>query len=154
MEDEVGLSFIRDRAGRARYVFSVCTGASVCGAAGLLKGVRTTTHWGSFGFLKSFGAIPINQRGLIDGKHVSVSGVTAGSDGALKLVSLIRGDRAEQKIQLEIEYAPEPPFQSGTPASAPPVVLEAVKAENRDLTRRRTATAQRVAAKLGVVVKD
>ncbi len=154
MEDEAVLSFIRDREARARYVFSVCTGALICGAAGLLKGVRTTTHWASFEFLKYFGAIPVNERVVIDGKHISAAGVTAGIDGALNLASLLRGDRVAQEIQLEIEYAPEPPFQSGTPATAPPAVLEAVKAGIRGLTLQRTATARRVAAKLGVVVTD
>lgn len=154
MEDEAVLAFIRDRAGRARYIFSVCTGALICGAAGLLKGIRTTTHWGAFDLLKYFGAIPVDDRVVIDGKHVSAAGVTAGIDGALKLASLLRGDRAAQEIQLAIEYAPEPPFQSGTPSSAPPGVLAAVQAELRELSRRRIVTARKIAAKLGVEVKD
>lgn len=154
MEDEAILSFIRDRAARARYVFSVCTGALICGAAGLLKGVRSTTHWGSFDLLKYFGAIPVDSRVVLDGKHLSAAGVTAGIDGALRLASLLRGDRAAQQIQLAIEYAPEPPFHSGTPSTAPPEVLDAVRAETRSLTRSRVETARRVAAKLGMPVKE
>ena len=104
MEDEAVLSFIRDRAAKARYVYSVCTGALICGAAGLLKGVRSTTHWASFDLLKYFGAIPVDERVVLDGKHLSAAGVTAGIDGALRLAALLRGDRAAQEIQLGIEY--------------------------------------------------
>lgn len=154
MEDEAVLAFIRDRAARARYVFSVCTGALVCGAAGLLKGVRSTTHWGSFGLLKYFGAIPVDRRVVLDGKHLSAAGVTAGIDGALTLASLLRGDRAAQEIQLAIEYAPEPPFRSGTPSTAPPEVLEAVRASTSSLSRSRIETARRIAAKLGVDAEE
>lgn len=154
MEDEAVLSFIRDRAARARYVFSVCTGALVCGAAGLLKGVRSTTHWGSFDLLKYFGAIPVDERVVLDGKNLSAAGVTAGIDGALRLAALLRGDRAAQEIQLAIEYAPEPPFHSGTPSTAPPEVLDAVRAGTRSLSKSRIETARRIAAKLGVDVKE
>jgi cyclohexyl-isocyanide hydratase len=154
MEDEAVLSFIRDRAAKARYVYSVCTGALICGAAGLLKGVKSTTHWASFDLLKYFGAIPVDERVVLDGKHLSAAGVTAGIDGALKLAALLRGDRAAQEIQLGIEYAPEPPFHSGTPKTAPPEVLEASRAAVRHLTRARDATAKRIAAKLGVKVES
>ncbi|WP_435016337.1 DJ-1/PfpI family protein [Tundrisphaera sp. TA3] len=150
MEDEAVLAILRDRAAKARYVYSVCTGALVCGAAGLLKGVRATTHWGSFDLLRYFGAIPVEERVVLDGKILSAAGVTAGIDGALRLAALLRGDRAAQAIQLGIEYAPEPPFQSGTPKTAPPEVLEAVRAETRTLKAARTETARRIAARLGV----
>ena len=79
---------------------------------------------------------------------------TAGIDGALKLAALLCGDRAAQEIQLGIEYAPEPPFQSGTPKTAPPEVLEAARAAARPLTQAREATAKRIAAGLGIEVKD
>lgn len=153
MEDEAVLSFIRDRAAKARYVYSVCTGALICGAAGLLKGVRSTTHWASFDLLKYFGAIPVDERVVLDGKHLSAAGATAGIDGALKLAALLRGDRAAQEIQLGIEYAPEPPFHSGTPKTAPSEILEAARAAVRPLTKAREATAKRIAAKLGVEIK-
>jgi cyclohexyl-isocyanide hydratase len=153
MDDEAVLSFIRDQAAQARYVYSVCTGALICGAAGLLKGVKSTTHWASFDLLKYFGAIPTDERVVLDGKHLSAAGVTAGIDGALRLAALLRGDRAAQEIQLGIEYAPEPPFHSGTPKTAPPEVLEAARAAGRPLKEAREATAKRVAARLGVEVK-
>jgi cyclohexyl-isocyanide hydratase len=154
MEDEAVLSFIREQAAQARWVYSVCTGALICGAAGLLKGVKSTTHWASFDLLKYFGAIPTDDRVVLDGKHLSAAGVTAGIDGALKLAALLRGDRAAQEIQLGIEYAPEPPFHSGTPKTAPPDVLESSRAAVRPLSQAREATAKRIAAKLGVAVKD
>jgi len=154
MEDEAVLSFIRDKAAKARYVYSVCTGALICGAAGLLKGVRSTTHWASFDLLKYFGAIPVDERVVLDGKHLSAAGVTAGIDGALKLAALLRGDRVAQGIQLGIEYAPEPPFHSGTPKTAPPDVLKSARAAVQPLTKAREATAKRIAAKLGVEIND
>lgn len=153
MEDEAVLGFLRDRAAKARYVYSVCTGALLCGAAGLLKGVRSTTHWASFDLLKYFGAIPVDERVVLDGRHLSAAGVTAGIDGALRLAALLRGDRAAQEIQLGIEYAPEPPFDSGTPKTAPPEVLRAARSAVAGLTEKRTETARRAAARLGVDVK-
>lgn len=153
MEDEVVLSFIRDQAARAECVFSVCTGALICGAAGLLKGARATTHWGAFHLLGYFGAIPVNKRVVVDGKLVTAAGVTAGIDGALRVAALLRGDQVAQEIQLGIEYAPEPPFQSGTPTSAPPEIRKAVEARISGLSMKRLSTARRVASKLGIQVK-
>src|SRR3954447_24421078 len=154
MEDEAVLSFIRDRTAKARYVYSVCTGALICGAAGLLKGVKSTTHWASFDLLKYFGAIPTDERVVLDGKHLSAAGVTAGIDGALRLAAVLRAAGPPREIQLGIESAPEPPFQSGTPKTAPPEVLEAARAAARPLTQAREATAKRIAAGLGIEVKD
>lgn len=150
MDDDASLSFIRDQALNAQYVFSVCTGALICGAAGLLKGRRATTHWSAFHLLSYFGAIPVDQRVVMDGKLVTAAGVTAGLDGALALASLLRGESVAQQIQLGIEYAPEPPFQSGTPKTASPEVLEKVRALGSKLAEARLATAKRVAARLGV----
>ena len=154
MEDEVIISFVRDQAARARCVFSVCTGALICGAAGLLKGARATTHWGAFHLLPYYGSIPVHRRVVVDGILVTAAGVTAGIDGALLVAAMFRGDRVAQGIQLGIEYAPEPPFHSGTPSSAPPEVLEAVRSGISDLTLRRLATAKRFAKGLGMEIKD
>lgn len=145
MYDDTVLSFIQAQAHGAKYVFSVCTGALLCGAAGLLRGVRTTTHWSAFHLLGYFGAVPVNQRVVVDGKHVSASGVTAGIDGALRVVSLLRDDNVAQQIQLSIEYDPEPPFSSGTPATAPQDVVEAARASVRAITSVRHVTARRFA---------
>src|SRR6185437_1339396 len=100
LEDEQVLEFIRAKADKARYVFSVCTGALVCGAAGLLRGCRATTHWASFHLLPYFGAIPVDHRVVIDQDLITTAGVTAGIDGALRLAALLRGDAAAQQIQL------------------------------------------------------
>jgi cyclohexyl-isocyanide hydratase len=150
MDDETILEFIQQQANSARYIFSVCTGALICGAAGLLKGVKVTTHWSAFHLLEYFGAIPTKARVVIDGKHVSAAGVTAGVDGALRLVQLLRGDQVAQTIQLAIEYAPDPPFDSGTPDQAPDDVLAGAMAAVRDITEARLRTAQRVSKRLGI----
>lgn len=141
MEDEQVLSFIRKQAATARYVFSVCTGALLCGAAGLLQGKRATTHWTAMGVLPLFGAIASEERVVIDGKHVSAGGVTAGIDGSLTLVSLLRGDVVAQEIQLYMAYDPQPPFDAGSPLRAPEAILRTVTQRAAALTARRMATA-------------
>jgi cyclohexyl-isocyanide hydratase len=150
MNDEITLSFIRDQARNAQYVFSVCTGALLCGAAGLLRGVKATTHWASFHLLEYFGAIPVNRRVVVDGKHVSAAGVTAGLDGALRLVSLLRGDDVAQQIQLSIEYSPEPIFDAGSPVTAPSAIVTTVRNSFQKISDRRLATARQVSARLGI----
>ena len=99
MEDDTVLEFLRAQARSARLVFSVCTGALICGAAGLLGGLRATTHWNSLHLLQYFGAIPVDERVVVDGKHVSAAGVSSGIDGALRVVQLLCGDRVAQAIQ-------------------------------------------------------
>ena len=124
MEDEAVLSLIRRQAESGGYVYSVWpTGALLCGAAGILRGKRATTHWAAFGLLRYFGAIPTRARVVVDGNPISAAGVTAGIDGALIAAAMFRGDAVAQGIQLSIEYAPEPPFASGTPETAPAEVL-------------------------------
>jgi cyclohexyl-isocyanide hydratase len=138
------------QARNARYVFSVCTGALLCGAAGLLRGVRATTHWGAFHLLEYFGAIPVNARVVIDGKHVSAAGVTAGLDGALRVASLLRNDNIAQQIQLSIEYSPEPAFNSGSPETAPLEIVDTVRLSVQKVTDSRLATAKRIAARFAM----
>lgn len=151
MHDEEVLGWIRRQAEGALCVFSVCTGALLCGAAGLLKGRRATTHWSAHHLLPMFGAIPVDERVVVDGNLVCAAGVTAGIDGALRVAADLRGEEAAQTIQLYMAYAPEPPFNAGTPESAPPAVLERARALAADITRRREVTAQTVAARLGVL---
>jgi cyclohexyl-isocyanide hydratase len=150
MEDEDILGWVRRQAQSAKKVLSVCTGALVCGAAGLIRGKRATTHWASFHLLPWFGAIPVDERVVIDGDWIFAAGVTAGIDGALRLVAEVRGVPAAQRIQLDIAYAPEPPFQSGTPATAPREIVEAARRDVAELTARREASARRAAARLGI----
>jgi cyclohexyl-isocyanide hydratase len=152
MEDEQVLTWLERQASGARSVFSVCTGALLCGAAGLLRGRRATTHWASFHLLPLFGAIPVNERVVVDGSWVFAAGVTAGIDGALRLAAELRGDDAARAIQLHMVYAPEPPFDSGTPETAPPAILENARRSVASITAQREATARRAAIKLGIAV--
>ncbi|WP_456777706.1 DJ-1/PfpI family protein [Bradyrhizobium sp. USDA 3315] len=153
MEDTEVLGWINRQAAGACRIFSVCTGALICGAAGLLKGRRATTHWASFHLLPFFGATPVNQRVVVDGSFVFAAGVTAGIDGALRLAAELRGDDAARAIQLYMVYAPEPPFDSGTPETAPPEILQQSRQAVRAITEQREETARRVAARLGVTVQ-
>lgn len=150
MEDEETLNWIARQAAGARYVLSVCTGALICGAAGLLRGRRATTHWSAHHLLPLFGAIPVDARVVVDGNLVCAAGVTAGIDGALRLASLVRGEDAARTIQLYMQYAPEPPFDSGTPQRASAAVLEEAKQSFAAITGEREATARRVAKRLGI----
>ncbi len=148
MEDDAVLGFLREKAATARFVTSVCTGALVLGAAGLLKGKRATTHWASHDFLAAFGATPVAARVVRDGCLVTGGGVTAGIDFALSLVAELVSPLAAQAIQLQIEYAPAPPFHAGTPAEAPPEVLAAAQARGKAMREERERLVARVAARL------
>jgi cyclohexyl-isocyanide hydratase len=146
MEDEEVIAWIQKQAAGARCIFSVCTGALLCGAAGLLNGRRATTHWSSLHLLPFFGAIPVNERVVVDANYVFAAGVTAGIDGALRLAAELRGDEVAQAIQLDMVYAPEPPFNSGTPERAPPAILDRARQSYREITARR------IASRLGIFV--
>ena len=139
MENEAVLTWIREQAASALCVFSVCTGALICGAAGLLRGKRATTHWTAMHLLPYFGATPVDERVVEDGDLLCAAGVTAGIDGALRLAARLRGDDVAQGIQLYMAYQPEPPFDAGSPERAPASV-----------TARREETARRVGARLGL----
>jgi cyclohexyl-isocyanide hydratase len=152
MDNTEVLGWIHQQAAGACSIFSVCTGALLCGAAGLLRGRRATTHWASFHLLRYFGAIPVNERVVVDGAWVFAAGVTAGIDGALRLAAELRGIETAQAIQLQMVYAPEPPFESGTAETAPAAILQEARQTMRAITARREATARRVAAKLGIAI--
>lgn len=150
MEDDVVLDWVRQQAGGAIKVFSVCTGALILGAAGLLQGRRATTHWASHHLLEYFGATPVNERVVVDGKWVFAAGVTAGLDGAIRLAAELRGDEFAQFVTLLMAYAPEPPFATGTPETAPPHVLAKARALIQPMTTQREASARKAATRLGV----
>lgn len=150
MDDEIVLSWIKSQAADAKYVLSVCTGALICGAAGLLKGRRATTHWASFDLLKYFGAIPVKARSVLDQSLMTAAGVTAGIDASLELVALLRGPAVAQRIQLYLEYAPEPPFNSGTPETAPSDVFKDVQDSFRIIHEQRQQASERVAKHLSL----
>ena len=150
MEDEPTLAFLRQQASGARLVLSVCTGALLLGAAGLLQGRKATTHWTVRHLLPLFGAMPQNARVVEDGSLVSAAGVTSGLDGALRAAAILGGTQCAEGIQLALEYAPEPPFASGRPETAPEAVRAAVEDSTRGLVAERTAIAHRIAARLGL----
>ncbi len=127
LQDEVVLAFLRERAGQVRYLTSVCTGSLVLGMAGLLKGKRATTHWNAHDFLARLGAIPTPGRVVRDGSLITAGGVTSGIDFGLAVIAELIGEEEAQVIQLSLEYAPEPPFRSGTPQEAPAEVLAAAR---------------------------
>ncbi len=114
------------------YTTSVCTGALLLGAAGLLEQRRATTHWFALDQLRAYGAEPVEQRVVFDGRVVTAAGVSAGIDLALALVGELLGIELAQGIQLGIEYDPQPPYDAGSPATAPPTVRELVAQVLRD----------------------
>lgn len=127
MEDEEVLDFLRQRAPGLRYLTSVCTGSLVLGAAGLLRGRRATTHWNAHDLLGAFGAIPTQGRVVRDGRLITAGGITSGIDFGLTVVAELLGRREAEMIQLQFEYAPEPPFDAGTPQTAAPDILAATR---------------------------
>jgi cyclohexyl-isocyanide hydratase len=146
--DEVVLEFLRRQARAARFMTSVCTGALVLGAAGLLRGKRATTHWASHDLLAAFGAIPTEGRVVRDGALLTGGGVTAGIDFALTLVAELAGVATAEAIQLALEYAPEPPFDAGAPSTAPAEVVAAVRRRGAKVRAEREALIKVSAAAL------
>ena len=110
MQDEGVLDFLRQQAAGAKYVTSVCTGALVLGAAGLLTGYRATTHWTAMPLLPLLGATPVAARIVVDRNRITGGGVTAGIDFGLHLAAVLRGEDVAKQIQLQLEYDPQPPF--------------------------------------------
>jgi len=148
INDEEMLAFLRKQAEGAKYVTSVCTGSLVLGAAGLLKGYRAATHWTAMEFLSSFGAIPTRTRVCVDRNRVTGGGVTAGIDFALTLVSLLTDRQTAEAIQLRLEYNPAPPFNAGSPDTAPPEILAFMRERIAPSQARRAEKINRAAARL------
>lgn len=126
--DEAIVGFVRDQAKGAGWVTSVCTGAFILGAAGLLQGKRATTHWGYAHLLPLVGATHEDARVVRDGNLVTAGGVTSGIDFALELIAAAKGLELAQTLQLALEYDPAPPFPGGHPRSAPPAIVNDLKA--------------------------
>jgi cyclohexyl-isocyanide hydratase len=141
MHDEEVLELIRRHVRNEKLVFSVCTGALLCGSAGVLAGRRVTTHWSARHLMSHYGADLVDARVTVDGNIICAAGVTAGLDAALALVSLLRGEAAAQEIQLALEYAPNPIFHSGTPESAPANVLDSFQRKYEPIGAAREAEA-------------
>lgn len=148
MEDPQTLGFLKDQAHTARYVTSVCTGALVLGAAGLLRGRKATTHWAYHDLLAALGATAVKARVVRDGNLLTGGGITAGIDFALSLVADLYGEAAAQLVQLQIEYAPAPPFDSGSPQTAPAHVLAQALKRTAQSRKDRAEVVARAAARL------
>lgn len=117
--NEVLLDWLRRIDATTGWTTSVCTGSLLLGAAGLLKGLRATTHWSATGLLESYGAVYTEQRVVEQGRTITAAGVSSGIDMALRLAELVAGPVAAQAFQLAIEYDPQPPFDAGSYAKAP-----------------------------------
>lgn len=148
MADDVVLRFLRHKANEVKLVTSVCTGSLVLGAAGLLQGYKATTHWGSLDQLALLGAQPVDARVVHDGNRISGAGVTSGIDFALTVVAGLYGEAVAQEIQLQLEYDPAPPFNSGSPRSAAPELVQAVRLKQAAFIEKRKQATQQAAARL------
>ncbi|MEQ9641360.1 MAG: DJ-1/PfpI family protein [Alphaproteobacteria bacterium] len=126
--DDATLAWLRGAHASATWTMSVCTGSLILARAGLLNGKRATTHWAAMDQLKALGAEPVAKRVVRDGNILTTAGVSAGIDGALTLTAELMGPTVAQALQLGIEYDPDPPFDAGSPAKAPPDLVERVRA--------------------------
>ncbi|HEY0798847.1 MAG TPA: DJ-1/PfpI family protein [Candidatus Baltobacteraceae bacterium] len=139
MEDDHLTTFLAERAQTAQWITSVCTGALVLGAAGLLRGYRATTHWRYLELLEPFGALPVDERVVIDRNRVTGGGVTAGIDFGLTLGQELFGAAAARRVQLYLQYDPQPPAPGGTPRTSDPQTVAAVREESAANFARRKA---------------
>lgn len=146
MADADVLAFLKSRAEKSDYVTSVCTGSLVLGAAGLLRGYKATTHWGALDVLKILGAEPVKERVVQDRNRFTGGGVTAGIDFGLTVAARLKGEAYAKRVQLIMEYAPAPPFKSGTPAEAGPELTKATAAMFAPFSRAAVAAAERAKA--------
>jgi transcriptional regulator GlxA family with amidase domain len=127
LEDEAVLSWLRAADASSKWTTSVCTGALVLGAAGLLEGKKATTYWPFLEQLREYGADPIGGRFVEDGKTITAAGVSAGIDMAFHLVGQEAGPEVAQAVQLGIEYDPQPPFDAGSPQKASGPIVELIE---------------------------
>jgi cyclohexyl-isocyanide hydratase len=148
VNDQETLDFLRVQAAGAKYITSVCTGSLVLGAAGLLEGYRAATHWAAMDYLPLFGATPTKTRVCVDRNRITGGGVTAGIDFALTLVSILADRQMAQAIQLRLEYDPAPPFNAGSPDTAPPEVLALLQERIAKSRQGRDESIKRAAARL------
>lgn len=127
MNDETTLNWIRNIHQTTKWTTSVCNGSLILSAAGLLKGMKATSHWGSFDILQSLGTIPTDERVVRQNKMVTAAGVSSGIDMALQLVAWEFGDDLSMGVQLILEYDPQPPFDTGSVQKAPQPLVEDIK---------------------------
>lgn len=148
MGDEELLGFLRAQGQSARFVTSVCTGALILGAAGLLRGYRATTYWAALDDLARFGAVPVRQRVVRDRDRITGGGVTAGLDFAFTVVAELVGEPVARLLQLGIEYDPAPPFDAGSPEKAGPELVEQIRQLRGPAWAERAAALEAAAARL------
>lgn len=147
LDDPEVLAFLADMGSRARYVTSVCTGALLLGAAGLLRGYKATTLWNVHDQLAIYGAQPVRERVVIDRNRMTGGGVTAGIDFGLELAAKIRSPEDAKRYQLIIEYAPAPPFNAGLPETAPKDAVERLTRGRKPVVDLARARGEAVVAK-------
>ena len=148
LEDTLVHAFLRKQAQSARWIASVCTGALVLGAAGLLNGYKCTTHWQSVEMLEAFGGILVRERVIVDRKLITAAGVSAGIDMALMLVGMEWGAELAREIELNMEYDPRPPFGAGHPSIAPKELVEKLRTRNADRQKSRMEAVSKAATHL------
>lgn len=148
MDDEVTLQFLRRAAAHCKLVTSVCTGSLVLAAAGLLTGYRATCHWSSIDQLSLLGVEPVQERVVRDRNRITGAGVTSGIDFALTVVADLVGHQVAQEIQLQMEYDPEPPYQAGSPRTAPPALTKATREKIASFIEHRRTATKRAAERL------
>ena len=151
MLDEAFMGEIRRLGEGAKYLTSVCTGSLILAAAGFLRGKRAACHWAWRELLEPFGAVVDDSRVARDGNIITGGGVTAGLDFAFVMLAELAGETLAKSVQLGLEYAPSPPFNSGRPELAAPEILAAVNARMAPLAQGRRAAVEALAARLGAI---
>ena len=137
----------------ARYVFGICTGSLLLGAAGLLRGRRASSHWRARELLSRFGAIPSDERMCVDGHIYTAGGVTSGIDMGLRVVADLCGEDVAKLIQLQVEYDPEPPFPGGTPKTSDPAIVQRYLAQSQARFESRSAKVARRGGDAGLTAR-
>lgn len=150
MDDWQVMDFIADRGSRATWVTSVCTGSLVLAAAGLLQGYDATAHWAVADLLPLMGARHVDERVVRDRNRITAGGVTAGLDFGLEIIAQMKGEEMARRIQLTLEYAPQPPFHNGTPAEAGTVRTAAMRQSRKWMDKQASEAASRAARRLGL----
>ena len=147
MDDDEVIAFVRDKGGSARYITSVCAGCLILGAAGLLDGYKSACHWLMSDQLAAFGAIAVDERVVTDRNRISGGGVTAGIDFGFQVAAELCGEDVAKKLQLMLEYQPQPPFDI-TVQNAPPELISKMRTDAEPWLRKRAEAVQKAVAKL------
>ncbi len=150
MEDEALIGFLRRAGAEADLVTSVCTGSLLLGGAGLLRGKRATSHWISLDDLAALGATPVKARVVEDGNVITAAGVSAGIDFALTVAARLHGEALARKIQLFVEYDPQPPFDGGSAERADPAIVADLRTQAKAMLEKRRAGIEKAGKALGV----